>query len=241
MTVAACNLRSMPRGFPLLLRALAGLGMLALVVQCSNSSALAPEPTGGQAAAVETSPVKAAAVTTAAASTTSSTIPETTSTTIEPTTTTAPEPTTTTAAPLAIDPNCPTTPHGAVIDRDRQRAWLCDNGVALPEFVITTAREQPDPGTYPVFAKSMHASSRFGGHYSTMTHFVVFARGEESGARVGFHTVPVLRSGEFAQPLASVGTQMEHGQTSGCIRVLPEQGQVIWDWLQKGDQVHVVT
>ena len=231
----------MPRGLPLLVRALARLGMLALVVQCSSSSALAPEPTGGQAAAMETSAVKAAAVTTAPASTTSSTIPETTSTTIEPTTTTAPEPTTTTAAPLVIDPDCPTSAHGAVIDRDGQRAWLCDNGVALPEFVITTAREQSDPGTYPVFAKSMHAASRFGGHYSTMTHFVVFARGEESGARVGFHTVPVLRTGDFAQPLASVGTQMKYGQTSGSIRVLPEQGQVIWDWLQKGDQIHVIT
>jgi hypothetical protein len=128
-----------------------------------------------------------------------------------------------------------------VIDRDRQRAWLCDNGVALPEFVITTAREQPDTGTYPVFAKSMHASSRFGGHFSTMTHFVAFTRGEETGARVAFHTVPVLRTGEFVQPLASVGTQMEYGASSGCIRVLPEQGQVIWDWLQKGDEVRVIS
>ena len=84
---------------------------------------------------------------------------------------------------LVIDPNCPLTLHAAVIDRDRQRAWLCDHGVALPEFVITTARDQPDPGTYPVYTKSMHASSRFGGHYSTMTHFVAFARGEETGAR----------------------------------------------------------
>ncbi len=237
MTVAACNLTSMPRGFPLLARAFAGLSMLVLVAQCSNSSALAPETTIGQAAAIETSAVE----TTAPARTTSSTIAETTTATVEPTTTTVPEPTTTTVPPLVIDPNCPATPHAAVIDRDRQRAWLCDNGVALPEFVITTAREQPDPGMYPVFAKSMHASSRFGGHYSTMTHFVVFARGEESGARVGFHTVPVLRTGEFVQTLASVGTQMEYGQTSGCIRVLSEQGQVIWDWLQKGDQVHVIT
>ncbi|MEO8267273.1 MAG: L,D-transpeptidase [Ilumatobacteraceae bacterium] len=240
----------MSRRFPLLVRALAGLGMVVLVAQCSSSSALS-EVTVGQPEAVETSAVETsavetsaaatAAVTTEPAGTTSSTIPATTIATIEPTATSVPEPTTTTAPPLVIDPNCPTTPHAAVIDRDRQRAWLCDNGLALPEFVITTAREQPDPGTYPVFAKSMHASSRFGGHYSTMTHFVVFARGEESGARVGFHTVPVLRTGEFAQPLASVGTQMEYGQTSGCIRVPPEHGQVIWDWLQKGDQVHVIT
>jgi hypothetical protein len=34
---------------------------------------------------------------------------------------------------------------------------------------------------------------------------------------------------------------MEFGETSGCIRVLPDQGQVIWDWLQKGDEVHVIT
>lgn len=140
-----------------------------------------------------------------------------------------------------VDPNCPTTPHAAVIDRDRQRAWLCDNGVALPEFVITTAREQPDPATYKVYAKSMRASSRFGGHLSKMTHFVAFARGEETGARVAFHTVPVLNNGDYVQPLASVGTLMQRGDSSGCIRVLPEQGQVIWDWLQTGDEVHVVT
>jgi hypothetical protein len=140
-----------------------------------------------------------------------------------------------------IDPYCPITPHGAVIDRDRQRAYLCDNGVALPEFVITTAMNQPDPGIYPVYAKTMHTFSRFGGHYSTMTHFVAFARGEDTGARVAFHTVPKLKNGEYVEPLDGVGTLAHWGDSSGCIRVLPEQGQVIWDWLQKGDQVHVIT
>jgi hypothetical protein len=53
-----------------------------------------------------------------------------------------------------------------------------------------------------------------------MTHFVAFTRGERTGARVGFHTVPVLRSSEY---------------------VLPEQGQVVWDWLQIGDAVRVIT
>ena len=70
-----------------------------------------------------------------------------------------------------------------------------------------------------------------------MTHFVAFTRGEKTGARVAFHTVPVLTNGEYVQPLASVGTQMRRGDSAGCIRVLPEQGQVIWDWLQKGDEV----
>jgi hypothetical protein len=230
----------MPRGCPLLVRAAAGIGLLVLVAQCGSSSALAPEVTTPIVATsvADTSPATSAVETTVPASTTSSSAP---STTVVSTTTTEPEPTTTTVPLPVIDPNCPITPHGAVIDRDRQRAWLCDGGVALPEFVISTARDEPDLGIYPVFAKSMHASSRFGGHYSTMTHFVVFTRGEDTGARVGFHTVPVLRNGEFVQPLASVGTQLYYGDTSGCIRVLPEQGQVIWDWLQIGDQVHVIT
>jgi L,D-transpeptidase catalytic domain len=233
-------------GSQLLARALGGVGVLMLVAQCSNSSALSPDSSQTEASPVETAAIDTTLDTSvvdvaAAPPATTTTIAEPTTTTVAPTTTTIPEPTTTTVPAPVIDPNCPTTPHAAVIDRDNQRAYLCDNGVALPEFVITSALDQPDPGTYPVFSKSMKTSSRFGGHYSTMTHFVAFTRGEKTGARVAFHTVPVLRNGEYVQPLASVGTQMMFGASSGCIRVLPEQGQVIWDWLQKGDEVRVIT
>ena len=234
----------MPRRHLVLVRVLAGIVALAFVAQCGGSSDSAAGASTTAAAesivdyttvAAETSSVDTSVVETSAPATT-------TSTTIAPTTTTTlPEPTTTTTLAPVPDPNCPATPHGAVIDRDRQRAWLCDNGIALPEFVVSTAIDQPEPGTYPVFAKSMHASSRLGGHYSTMTHFVVFTRGEETGARVGFHTVPVLRNGDYVQPLDSVGTEELHGDTAGCIRVLPEEGQVVWDWLQIGDDVHVIT
>jgi hypothetical protein len=232
---------SMPRGIQVLVRVSAALAALMLISQCANSSALSPDATSPVATDFAIAPS-----TTVAPATTSTTIAETTTTTtsVPPTTTTTttiPEPTTTTTPLPVIDPNCPSTPHGAVIDRARQRAWLCDNGVALPEFKITSALDQPDPATYKVYGKSMNTSSRFGGHYSTMTHFVAFAHGEKTGARVAFHTVPVLKNGEYVQPLASVGTQMMFGASSGCIRVLPEQGQVIWDWLQKGDEVHVVT
>ncbi len=230
----------MRRGNQVLIRAVAGVVALGVVAQCggSNSQNSSPQPET-TAAVVDTTVATTAPVDTtarhAATVSTTTTVAPTTTTTALPTTTTTPAPV------LVIDPNCPLTLHAAVIDRDRQRAWLCDHGVALPEFVITTAREQPDPGTYPVFAKSMHASSKFGGHFSTMSHFVAFTRGEETGARVAFHTVPVLRTGEYVQPLASVGSEMEFGASSGCIRVLPEQGQVIWDWLQKGDEVRVIS
>lgn len=223
----------------MLLRACAGVAMLLVVAQCGGSAASDTAATT-VAQPIVTPPTSIAPATTVVETTT--TIAQAATTTVQATTTTVPEPTTTTTIPVpVIDPNCPSTPHAAVIDRDRQRAYLCDNGVALPEFVVTTAIGQPDPGTYPVYAKSMHASSRLGGHYSTMTHFVAFTHGEETGARVAFHTVPVLPNGEYVQPLASVGTQLHFGDSAGCIRVLPEQGQVIWDWLQKGDEVRVIT
>lgn len=233
----------MRRGLQLVARALTGVCVLGVVAQCggTNAQVASPETTeAGSTSIVDrtsivdtTSPVVTSETvdTTAPASTTSTAVP-----------TTTPEPTTSTTTPTpVVDPNCPATAHAAVVDRDRQRAWLCDNGVALPEFVITTARTLPDPGTYPVYAKDMHTSSTFGGHYSTMTHFVAFTRGENTGARIAFHTVPVLRNGEYVQPLESVGTEERHGDSAGCIRVLPEQGQVVWDWLQEGDEVRILT
>jgi len=108
-------------------------------------------------------------------------------------------------------------------------------------FPVTSARRQPDPGTYPVFAKDMHTSSMFGGHYSTMTHFVAFAHGKYTNARIAFHSVPVLANGSYVQPLDSVGSAAQWGNTSGCIHLTPGDAVKVWDWLAVGDQVHVVS
>jgi L,D-transpeptidase catalytic domain len=236
----------MPRRHLVLVRVLAGTVALTCVAQCggSSDSTVGTVSTSAREVIVagDTTPTTEASIVDNTVVDTSAPATTTTTTTIPVTTTTmVPDLTTTTTLAPVLDPNCPITPHGAVIDRDRQRAYLCDNGVALPEFVITTAINQPDPGTYPVYGKTMHTSSRIGGHYSTMTNFVAFTRGKETGARVAFHTVPVLRNGEYAQPLDSVGTEEHHGDSAGCIRVLPEEGQVVWDWLQIGDDVHVIT
>ena len=120
-------------------------------------------------------------------------------------------------------------------------ARCATNGTITYEFPITSAWSQPDPGTYPVYAKDLNASSNFGGHYSTMTHFVAFTRGKYKGARIAFHSVPKTSDGECVQPLDSVGTEAYHGESSGCIRVLPDDAVKIWDWLSIGDEVHVIS
>lgn len=136
---------------------------------------------------------------------------------------------------------CADIVHGAVIDREFQRSWLCTEGEISHVFPITTAWDQPDPGDYEVEQKDMEASSVLTGEYSEMTHFVVFTYGKYQGARVGFHSVPTYPGGEFIQPLESVGTAELRGESNGCIRVLPDDAELIWDHLDFGDAVRVIS
>jgi peptidoglycan hydrolase-like protein with peptidoglycan-binding domain len=140
------------------------------------------------------------------------------------------------------DPDtCAETGRSAVIDRFNQRAWLCDDGAITEEMPITSAVSQPDPGTYEVYAKDLNASSTLTGEYSTMTHFVAFTYGKYQGARIAFHSVPTYSNGEYVQPLDSVGSPEQYGDSSGCIRVLPDDAELIWDWLDVGDPVTVIS
>ena len=129
----------------------------------------------------------------------------------------------------------------AVIDRDYQRAWLCAGDAITYVFPVTTAWDQPDPGDYKVEERSRNASSILTGSYSEMSHFVVFNYGKFQGARVGFHSVPIYPSGEYVQPFDSVGTPELRGDSSGCIRALPDDAVLIWDHLDFGATVRVIS
>jgi len=129
----------------------------------------------------------------------------------------------------------------AVVDRKTQRAWLCLDGTVTAVFPITSANDQPLPGHYKVYAKDLKAYSTAGGHYSTMTHFVAFTRGIHTGARVAFHSAPKYRNGSYVEPLDQIGNLNSKGESSGCIRVLPDDASLIWDTLRIGDAVVVIS
>jgi hypothetical protein len=136
---------------------------------------------------------------------------------------------------------CPDVGRTAVVDRAHQWGWLCGDGRVTRDFPITSARSQPDPGAYDVYAKDLLASSTISGAYSEMTHFVAFTHGEYQGARIAFHSVPTYGDGSYVQPLDSVGSPELFGASAGCIRVLPDDAVAIWDWLAMGDTVTVVS
>jgi hypothetical protein len=162
--------------------------------------------------------------------------------------TTVPEPVTTMAAPptTVLPPvpgiGCPPTGRAAVVDRARQRAWLCDGPWrAGPEMAVTTANSQPLPGGYQVYAKDRLTTSRFGAGLSYLDDFVAFSRGRFTGARIAFHAVPRTAAGEYLQPFDTVGALERRGESAGCIRALPDDARRIWDWLGLGDAVVVIS
>jgi hypothetical protein len=84
-------------------------------------------------------------------------------------------------------------------------------------------------------------TSTFGGHSSRLADFVAFTRGKHTGARIGFHSIPVLSDGRLVQPVESVGNPSFHGDSSGCIRARPDDASAIRDWLSVGAEVRVVS
>jgi hypothetical protein len=136
---------------------------------------------------------------------------------------------------------CKDTGRTAVVDRKTQRAWLCLDGTVTAVFPMTSANDQPNPGHYKVYAKDLKASSTAGGHFSTMTHFVAFTRGIHTGARVAFHSAPKYRDGTYVEPLDQIGNLNSRGESSGCIRVRPDDAVLIWDTLRIGDAVVVIS
>jgi lipoprotein-anchoring transpeptidase ErfK/SrfK len=230
----------MSPGYPILAAALAGVLGIAVIGQIrgddSDTTAIAPAASPATSVPISSpattvAPVDPPAAPTTAASTTSAA------------STTVPVPTPEVALPagLPADGNCPEAGRAAVVDRDHQLTWLCADGAPTAMMPITSAWSMPDPGDYSVYAKDLNASSTFGGYFSTMTHFVAFAYGENTGARVAFHSVPRYPGGGFVQPLESVGDRGRRGESSGCIRVLPDDAVRIWEWLAIGDAVRVIS
>lgn len=194
-----------------------------------SADAPATAATSAAAAALDPSPVP---VTAPAGTTPTTAVPTTASpTTVDLTATTL---------SAYLSSFCPSTAHAAVVDRERQRTWLCERGVAVHEMPFTGAISQPDPGTYPVYAKDLRSSSSTSQGVSTMTHFVAFTHGKFRGARIAFHSVPVWSGGGLVQPLESVGDVGRRGESAGCLRMLPDDAVRVWDWLSIGDEVRVI-
>ena len=129
---------------------------------------------------------------------------------------------------------CPDAERGAVADKANQRYWLCMDGVAVTdEIPMTTASGNyglPPIGTYVVFARDEDA---FGISGEPLERFVAFYT-TPKGNRIAFHEV-------VNQDPATVGDLDQRGASAGCFRVREADSIQVWDFLQLGDPVAVIS
>ena len=144
-------------------------------------------------------------------------------------------------APAADAAACAESGRSIVVDKQWQRAWFCQDGSVGEVIPITTAANQPDAGTYDVYAEDYQSWSTLTGQPATLDRFVAFTYGKYQGLRIGFHAVPYYADGTKVQPLESVGDLARFGESSGCIRVLPEHAEAIYSSLSLGDEVRVIS
>ena len=130
--------------------------------------------------------------------------------------------------------DCPESERAAVADKASQRYWLCKNGVAVTdEIPMTTASGNyglPPVGTYEVFARD-RSTLGIGGE--PLERFVAFYT-TPRGNRIAFHEV-------VNQNPATVGDLDQRGASAGCFRVRKPNSVQIWEFLQLGDPVAVIS
>lgn len=129
---------------------------------------------------------------------------------------------------------CPEDGRAAVADKAAQRFWLCEGGTpvsaVLPMTTGGIGYGLPPVGTYTVSAKHEHWSGMNG---EPLQRFVAFYR-TVRGNQIAFHDV-------VNQDPATVGALDQRGASAGGFRLRPADSMAVWDHLQLGDTVVVLT
>lgn len=140
--------------------------------------------------------------------------------------------------PPAPTPDWPDLPEGSgegrrvVYANSQQRVWIVEEeGAVVRSWLVSGRRGVPRPGTYQVFSTSRHTSAR--GGRVRMEFMVRFARGRSLA--IGFHSIPVTRSGRPIQGEDELG----RFRSAGCVRQRYEDAAFLWDWAPVGTTVVV--
>jgi len=107
------------------------------------------------------------------------------------------------------------------LNRAKQRIYLYVNGRQIDTFLCSTSRSLPRRGTYYYQFKRPASSSGS----VTFRWQTVFTQGPHGG-NIGFHTIPVNRSGH---EIAPVGKPVSHG----CVRCPKKKAHFLYHWITK--------
>ena len=120
-----------------------------------------------------------------------------------------------------------------VYSLEQQRVWWVESDGSVPHTYLVSGRaDTPGLGTYQIYSKSRYTTSLNG--QAQMEFMVRFAWGRS--AAIGFHSIPVNRSGQPLQSEAELGTPL----SAGCVRQAYWDAAGLYDWTSIGTPVVVV-
>lgn len=137
------------------------------------------------------------------------------------------------AAVPAPDVGLPGVRH-IVYGRGDQMVWLvAADGTLFDSYSVSGRATYPRPGRYRVFSKSRYTQSRTG--TVLMEYMVRFVK-RLPARSVGFHTIPVTRSGRPVQTVDELG----QFRSAGCVRQRTDKAEQLYHWTPVGTPVVVL-
>lgn len=159
----------------------------------------------------------------------------------------SPRPPVATPSPSAVAPASPSvespaplpagsgTGRRAVFSQSEQRVWIveADGTIARTYLVSGSTEDNLLPGTYSVYSRSRWAVGV--DDSGAMQYFVRFTHGTDTGAAIGFHSIPT-KDGRPVETVAELGEPRSHG----CIRQRRTDAIAMWNFAHLGTKVVVV-
>lgn len=121
-----------------------------------------------------------------------------------------------------------------VYGRGDQMVWLVGaDGTLFDSYPVSGRATYPRPGRYEVFSKSRYTQSRTG---TVLMEYMVRFLKHLPARSVGFHTIPVTRSGRPVQTVDELG----QFRSAGCVRQRTDKAEQLYDWTPVGTPVVVL-
>ena len=124
-------------------------------------------------------------------------------------------------------------------DKSASQVWLVGKGGTVRcSYAVTDNDEDTPVGTYQVRSKSVMSSAYTDGRNWRLGHMTRFYLQPGHHLWIGFHAVPQSASGQWIQPLSSLG---KPGYRShGCVREHPTNAANLFDFAPVGTKVVVI-
>jgi lipoprotein-anchoring transpeptidase ErfK/SrfK len=123
-----------------------------------------------------------------------------------------------------------------VYDKALMTVWLVNKkDEVVGRFPVVGRWDRPVQGEYKIYSKSPRSGNP--NSRVAFNHMTRFAYGNDGKTPIGFHDIPKYYNGKMMHSKKQLGLPVA---TGGCIRMAPEDAELLYRWSKVGDRVIVL-